>query len=455
MPRRTPQLSTAESAPQMIPLLAQRDASDCGAQAALHALVVALHPVEGQVVIAVVGQPPGPDLKRGLGPPYSSSVNAAEASRLLGVGETASPHDLRQAYLQRVQGVRLETDPDAFVSLRGAYELLTHWAESASEELAAARAEVAACPDSVPLRWRLLSCLPYHRGSAALAILQEGAQRNPEEFLDELLCHFPGQAPRELVDGARAGAGVGRLLLVADAHAVQGRPVQALEALRAALAMRQAPPGALVLRPVFSLHANGQVALAREAFALLAEGAPDLARDAKVGWPLRIAVELDRIDKALPADLRAVAANAAKLGDFETTPNEARFATERLRPRDVRKLSATLRATAPTLAQVFALDVPLRQYGPQDFRIPIAWGTIVLALIWNGARVWLRHRHYVQQSAVIDQVIKESLRSMIHKSVEDIQRACNDPDSAQCNEYRQLFSNGQSNAGQGSGRREQ
>ena len=61
----------------------------------------------------------------------------------------------------------------------------------------------------------------------------------------------------------------------------------------------------------------------------------------------------------------------------------------------------------------------------------------------------------MQRSAVVEQVIKESLRSMLDKSVEDIQRACNDPDSTQCNEYRRLLSNGRSHADQEGGRRDQ
>ena len=50
------------------------------------------------------------------------------------------------------------------------------------------------------------------------------------------------------------------------------------------------------------------------------------------------------------------------------------------------------------------------------------------------------------QTEMIDQVIKESLKSMIHKSVEDIERACQDPESEKCREYNRLFSNGQAGA---------
>jgi hypothetical protein len=102
----------------------------------------------------------------------------------------------------------------------------------------------------------------------AFDVLLEGAARQPDQFVDELLFHFPDKVPAEVIAWATGAAGIGRLILLADVHAEQGRPDQALETFRTALGM----PGdwsarailRLAVRPVFSLHAHarsGQLAL--------------------------------------------------------------------------------------------------------------------------------------------------------------------------------------------------
>jgi hypothetical protein len=344
---------------------------------------------------------------------------------------------VRVAYLRRVRAIRLDVDPDAYASLRSAYELASHGAGAPTELLAAARAELAARPDSGEARWRLLSCVGYHVGPQAFEILREGAERNPDEFLDELLFHFPEKTSVAMIERARAGAGVGRLLLIADAYAVHGQPAEALESFRVATAPGPASlPIRLALRPVFSLHAHGQIGAAGEALALLKARAPDPGSvDANTAWALRIADELGRIGDALPLDLRVVAANAARRANFANAPNEARFATERLRPRDLQELIASLGRDAPTLREIFALGRPLNQSGPRDFRIPFAWGTVVLAIAFALVRYELRMRRQRQ----IDEAIHSAVRDTFARYNGDYERACKVPDSELCRHYREIF----------------
>ena len=197
-----------------------------------------------------------------------------EARALLGVGPGPAPAaQLRNAYLCLGPNVRLDADPDTFMRLREAFELLTHGAGAPVEELAATRDSLAAQPDAKDARWRLLSYLPYAAGPEASSVLRDGAERQPEAFLDELMFHFPDRVPPELARRARNGAGPARLLLIADVEATEGRPGQALDALGTALAdmptISSSALFRLAARPIFSLQAHAQTKPVAEALALL------------------------------------------------------------------------------------------------------------------------------------------------------------------------------------------
>jgi hypothetical protein len=370
-------------------------------------------------------------------------VTVQEDRALLEIEDgVTEPEEFRRAYLRRVGTARLEIDPGGFIGLRDAYEHLTHGAGTAVDEVTAAREELAAQPDAAEVRWRLLSYFPYGASPDAFAILREGVDLQPDEFLDELLFHFPEKVPAGILQGARAGAAFGRLLLIADVHATQGRSGEALEVLRDALAAGDLrSPGALRLatRPVFSLHAHAQIEAASEALALVKQTAGRLAldpttNDPQVATTFGIADELGRLGTSLPLDLRQVAASAAKRGDFENAPYEARFATRLLKPREVRKLSKQLAQDAPMLAKIFRLDLTedqLRPAGIPRIKIPLGWGTVVVTLVLSLS--WFAHQMRSTFSiGDIEEMGNSALMELVTKA---IQKDCADPNSEACNRW--------------------
>jgi hypothetical protein len=384
-------------------------------------------------------------------------MTLSEARVLLELAEDhAEPETVRSAYLRRVRDARLEIDPDGFTRLREAYELLIKGASSAPNEVASAREELAVHPDSVEARWKLLSYFPYSASPEALPILCHGAERQRNEFLDELLFHFPEKVPGPILHVARDGAAFGRLLLIADVHAIQGRPGEALEALRAALAAGDLHSPAmrkLAIRPVLSLQTHAQIDVAREALALVKQRAGQLALNApNIDWEtatvFRVADELERLDASFPVDLRQVAARAAKGGDFANARYEAHFATRLLKPREVRKLSQQLQRDAPTLANVFGLtltDEQLRPAGTPVVRIPIGWATFIVMTILFGS---YQLHHSIQKRRQTDDLLKSVNEDLLRGISKDIDQACMDPDSERCRYYRALLSNeGQADAG--------
>ena len=387
-------------------------------------------------------------------------MTPSEAGILLELPEgPVPPEAVRGAYLRRARAVRLDVDPDGFVMLRGAYELLSRGTGAPPDEVAAMRAALGAQPDSADERWRLLSYFPYGTRPEAFLILCEGAERQPEEFLDELLFYFPERVPAGILVGARDGAGFGRLLLIADVHAVQGRPADALGIFRTALAaadLHSPTTLKLAARPVFSLHEHAQIDAAREALALLKQraGQPALDEARNLDWAtatsFKIADELDQLGLSLPLDLRQVAARAAKRGDFDNTPYEAHFATELLKPREVRKLSARLKFEAPTLAKILGLDRKVDQLNPsgtQDFRIPVRWGLLIAVPVLVAAF----KIHKIQRDRrEIDQILSSAGKDFVQKTLGDMRKQieddCADPNSERCVHWRKFFSDGRQNA---------
>jgi hypothetical protein len=378
---------------------------------------------------------------------------------LLELGEgTLSPDAVRAAYVRRAQIARLGVDPDGFMRLRVAFECLSRAAGAPSDEVTASRAWLATEPDSQDARWTLLSYFQYGSRPEALPILCEGAERRPDEFLDELLFHFPEKVQAGVLRGARDGAGYGRLLLIADVHAVQGRPADALEIFRAALVVADLrSPAALKLatRPIFSLHEHAQIGPASEALSLLKDRVGQAALEAQknIDWAtattFRIADELDRLGPSIPLDFRQVAARAVRRGDFENAPYDARFAMSLLKPREGRKLSERLKREAPTLAKTLGLDLRLEQMRPTgtpNFRIPIRLG-LPIAVV--GLALALRIHGIQKRRREFDEILRSAGHDFVEKSLGDIrtqiERDCEVPDSTKCQYWRTFFSNGNQN----------
>ena len=331
--------------------------------------------------------------------------------------------------------------------LRDAFELLTHGAGAPVEEIAAARDSLAAQPDAEDARWRLLSYLPYAAGPEASSVLRAGAERQPDAFLDELMFHFPDRVPPELARRARNGAGPARLLLIADVEATEGRPAQALEALGAALADLPAISSKalfrLAARPIFSLQAHAQIKPAAEGLALLQTKVGANTPDAGTGdlatvTMFKVALELGRLDETFPLDLRQVAARAAKLGDFQNAPYEARFAARLMKPLEVGELNNRLKRDAPTLARILGLSLTEEQLRPKavpSVLIRNGWSPLLIfAAIFGSAairdckRTQDRHRSSFEiANGVVNDTVDDKKKQ--------VERDCADPGSHECRRW--------------------
>jgi hypothetical protein len=192
-----------------------------------------------------------------------------EARTWLGLGDTAAgPEDVRIAYLELRRRITLDSDPAVFIASRQAFETLRGTgAAQAQDDLLAARARLAEAPDSADARWTLLSQLGYSDGTEAFGVLRDGAERQPDEFADELLFHFAAKAPAAVLARARARALAPRMLVIADVHASQGRPAEAH------LDVGALPPGAYRLTGKATI--DGRVVTEEQTFVVRA-GGPEL-----------------------------------------------------------------------------------------------------------------------------------------------------------------------------------
>ena len=358
-----------------------------------------------------------------------------EALGRLGIdGGTTAPEEIRRAYLRRVKAVAPEVDLEGFARLREAYELLraagarrtipfdgfvrsvrrapgtsanSSTDESAREESAnsdpflpfrerllakptservvVAREAVGALPDCVEARRALLAHIDPS-SNEAWEVLNAGAVRQPEAFLDQLIFWFPARVPASTLRMAATEGSFGRLILLADAHAAQGRADEAMETFRAALAVAGSMSAfalRMALRPIFSMHAVGLVAVAEAAYRLLKEKAgPDALDvthqiDQKTIMLYSLADELARLGPTLPLGLRQVAARAAKDGKFDLVPTAAGMATEALSQREFEHWRARIGRHAPAFAGLFRLDRAAKKKARQRrtvvfFVVPIA-----------------------------------------------------------------------------------
>jgi hypothetical protein len=367
-------------------------------------------------------------------------MTSQDARVVLALGEEPVDRDeIRRSYLARVRDVRVSTDPEGFIRLRESYELLGHPGQAPVDEVQAARDALAAQPDATEARWRLLSYLSYAASPEAFQILCAGAERQPDAFVDELLFHFSEKVPGRLLETALPGAGAGRLLLVADVHAIQGRPEQALEALRAALATSAVLSSnammRLAIRSVLSLQSRAQIDAAVEALTMVKESRSTSVAmaggdDLQTAAALQIAEDLARLGVSLPLDLRQAAALTAKRGDFENAPYAARFATRMMSSRAIRQLSRRLAQDAPTLAKVLRFDLTdeqLRPAGTPAFRLSGGWAGAIVAVFLQ--LCWVVHK--LEQPE--PQLTSEETIANVHDALLDVMvQECKAPWSEPC-----------------------
>jgi curved DNA-binding protein CbpA len=343
-------------------------------------------------------------------------VTRGEAFRLLEIGAGTSDLDeIRRAYLRRVKVVRPETDPEGFARLRDAYELLGRRrgpapialvprtarsgvdssdagqgtpattspgadpfgpyrerlrGSAAEERLAIAREASVALPHCAEARHALLAHLEQS-SSEAFEVLQEGAARQPDEFLSPWLYLFPARVPVAALRAAAGEASLARRILIADAFAQQSLGSEAIDALRTAFEMIPESWAApelvrLALRPIFSLHASHFVPEAEAAFTMLEErvvsaGLDVHEFDSQTVMLFSLAHELGRLGPSLPFGLRRITARAATTGSFDLLPTAAGMATESLSQREVEHWRRRIARHAPTLSALFRLDRAARK----------------------------------------------------------------------------------------------
>ena len=362
-----------------------------------------------------------------------------EARTRLGLaGSNLGVDDVPRAYVKRVRAVKLDADVDGFVNLRRAFETAAphlQRAPSARQALLAARDTVTASPRSADARWNLLSLLPYAFDAEASAVVLEGARLEPDEFLDELLLHFPALVPPELLDvaTARTGSPFGRTILVARVHAEQGRTAAALDALAVALPAASDYPRPLTLRlalgVIFALQATARDDAATIALGMITGSAPGAGPDDHHAETiLAMARELDLLKGALPLELRQAAARAAQRDDLANLPYAARFATRNLDAGVLREVRRRLRSDGPVLSRVLALDLSeeqLRPAGTPNFRYAIGVGAfipLVLLLIFT-------YKRFTRPAIDVDKMLGEVHQQMVQKTLSE---ACADPNSDFC-----------------------
>jgi hypothetical protein len=203
----------------------------------------------------------------------------------------------------------------------------------------------------------------------------------------------------------------------------------------------------LAARPVFSLQARAQVGPAREALTLVKQRLGDAAAtgsrvDLLTTTMLTIADDLGRLDDVLPLDLRQAAARAARRGDFTNLPYDARYAIRLMKPREIKKLNDLLGRQTPTLAGLLSLGGHLASSTTTDFRIRITWGPIALVLALFIARQGCGAYRRNRERRELDQMLGSINDSLLKGIERDIDKACADPESPQCQKYRAVLENG-------------
>lgn len=303
-----------------------------------------------------------------------------EAFNELGLAPSATPEEVRRAYLRGVKIRKPETDPEGFRRLREAYEIVTGgltqrvmppppppgktddgevppdvkaMAEKLSkllpethldERLALIREAISRHPALSQLRSLLILELDRVKGREAEleeAIRQADAQ-GLRGFLGALAVRFPDRVGPDGLRRLEASRDPDLLALAGRVHLVQSRPEQAVAALGRAVDRVTGPDGANKVVPtavpscILALEAAGLAADARALHDRLwtwLSSAGDAALLARWGavhsW--NVLHELGLLDPSFPPELRQMAAHVA-LGEKE--PREAKEEAEYLRDLD-------------------------------------------------------------------------------------------------------------------------
>jgi hypothetical protein len=293
-------------------------------------------------------------------------VTLEEALAELGIDHDAGSDGARRAYLRLLKTRKPETDPEGFMRLRAAYELVKvnlpyfeafrargPGVHTASVEVGAAMVEVGAAMVEV---------------DAAMVEVDAAMVDVPAMDLEvpALKVEVPAVAP-DLGD-----VDLMETLLARSAYEEAAEQALLILAAAATRFDRPAPQVLSCLRLILGLHASAAPKKAREvsaAFAAwLASSGQESARirgHAAVLWAL--VRELDGLKKSLPDRVRAPIARAALAGDLEQAKTHLTIFRRRQRPA-AEEAAELLRRKAPLIAAALAdtLDPPAPAPVPRE-----------------------------------------------------------------------------------------
>jgi hypothetical protein len=268
-------------------------------------------------------------------------VTLEEAFAELGIDRDAGSDGARRAYLRLLKTRKPETDPEGFMRLRAAYELVKEIlprleAFRAREPAAPTPPEVVAAVEPAPA----VIDAPPAAVEAAPAVVDPGSA---------------GEMAFLIARGEYAGAADQALFLLAAAT-LRLRPPD--------------PPVDSLLRLMLTLHGNALAPKAREVssafkvwLAATGKESTHIHDETAVLWTL--VRELDALKKGLPTRLRSVIARAALAGDLSQAQTVFKYFWL-AQPAEAEAVGALLRRKAPVIAAALAdlLEPPPRPVAP-------------------------------------------------------------------------------------------
>jgi hypothetical protein len=149
-------------------------------------------------------------------------------------------------------------------------------------------------------------------------------------------------------------------------------------------------------------------------------------------------VELGRLDETFPLDLRQVAARAAKRGDFQNAPYEARFAARLLKPVEVGELNQRLKREAPTLAGILGLsltDEQLRPNAMPNFMIRYGWSPLLILVAIFGSFIVHGWKETRNDHSAFDETMTGVVNDSADGKKKQVERDCADPGTDKCRRW--------------------